>query len=338
MLNRIVYLGYYIKTSNWKRLIDFNRVAACGHFGRSVSTALDSIFSCFRYNISLYDYYLFGFHENKRDRESWAGTGYMYEYQKKANPPSVRSSLSDKRRFCVEFARLINRKTLVLRGPQPSDKDVLVFLQSMSGCDIVLKNEAGQCGVGILRVPADHESLQSMREKASQGYGLAEEAVRQHVDMEELSCGGVNTVRVITEIDDAGEVHVLGARLRINVEGATDNLAAGNLAAAVDVGSGEVFSPAVYSDLSKEDVYFHPATGARIKGFVVPVWEDVLGLARQAAMVLPECRSVGWDVAITPEGPELIEGNHNWCKLLWQLPVKKGLKADLLLRHLMDGR
>ena len=29
------------------------------------------------------------------------------------------------------------------------------------------------------------------------------------------------------------------------------------------------------------------------------------------------------------EGPELIEGNHDWCKLLWQLPVNKGLKHVL---------
>ena len=49
----------------------------------------------------------------------------------------------------------------------------------------------------------------------------------------------------------------------------------------------------------------------------------------KAASEMPENSSVGWDIAITENGPELIEGNHNWCKLLWQLPVKKGLKHVL---------
>jgi hypothetical protein len=52
-------------------------------------------------------------------------------------------------------------------------------------------------------------------------------------------------------------------------------------------------------------------------------------MVRKAAVLFPENRSIGWDIAITKDGPELIEGNHNWCKLLWQLPVKQGLKKDL---------
>ena len=36
------------------------------------------------------------------------------------------------------------------------------------------------------------------------------------------------------------------------------------------------------------------------------------------------------EVFVTEDGAELIEGNHNWCKLLWQLPVNRGLKAELL--------
>lgn len=34
-------------------------------------------------------------------------------------------------------------------------------------------------------------------------------------------------------------------------------------------------------------------------------------------------------------GPDLIEGNHDWCKLVWQLPVHKGLKP-ILEKHLTE--
>ena len=52
-------------------------------------------------------------------------------------------------------------------------------------------------------------------------------------------------------------------------------------------------------------------------------------MVKKVALLHPQNRSIGWDVAITNDGPELLEGNHNWRKLLWQLPVKKGLKQKL---------
>ena len=52
-------------------------------------------------------------------------------------------------------------------------------------------------------------------------------------------------------------------------------------------------------------------------------------MVKEAALLNKENRSSGWDVAITNKKPELMEGDHNWCKLLWQLPVKIGLRNKL---------
>jgi hypothetical protein len=64
-------------------------------------------------------------------------------------------------------------------------------------------------------------------------------------------------------------------------------------------------------------------------GFQVPFWPELIDMAKKAALHVPENRSIGWDIAVTENGPELIEGNHDWCKLVWQLPVKKGMKSVL---------
>ena len=34
-------------------------------------------------------------------------------------------------------------------------------------------------------------------------------------------------------------------------------------------------------------------------------------MIKRAALVIPEVRLVGWDVAITSNGVQIIEGNHN---------------------------
>ena len=144
----------------------------------------------------------------------------------------------------------------------------------------------------------------------------------------ELSPSGLNTVRIITQLAD-DKVEYLGARLRISVNSPVDNLAAGNLAAPIDMRTGTVNGPGIYSDITKSQKSVHPVTGKPIEGFVIPFWREVVDLAEKAALHTPQNKSVGWDIAVTSEGPELIEGNHNWCKLLWQLPVRQGLKHEL---------
>ena len=89
---------------------------------------------------------------------------------------------------------------------------------------------------------------------------------------------------------------------------------------------GVVISEGIFSDITKENCQIHPITGVKIVGFQIPFWKETLELVREAALLQTGNRSVGWDIAITDIGPELIEGNHNWCKLLWQLPVQRGLK------------
>ena len=52
-------------------------------------------------------------------------------------------------------------------------------------------------------------------------------------------------------------------------------------------------------------------------------------MVKKAALEHPQNRSIGWDIVITENGPGFIEGNHDWCKLLWQLPAEQGLKSLL---------
>ncbi len=88
----------------------------------------------------------------------------------------------------------------------------------------------------------------------SKGYNLAEEFIIQHPQISQLSDSGVNTVRIITQLDKKNEVDILGARLRISVNNHVDNLASGNIAAAIDLNTGKVNGPGIYSDITKDHV------------------------------------------------------------------------------------
>lgn len=53
----------------------------------------------------------------------------------------------------------------------------------------------------------------------------------------------------------------------------------------------------------------HPVTGAQVTGRIVPCWPELGALALKAHRLVPERVMIGWDMAITPEGPSLLEGN-----------------------------
>jgi len=108
-----------------------------------------------------------------------------------------------------------------------------------------------------------------------------------------------------------------------------DNLASGGIAVAVDENTGVVTSAGVYSDITKNPETNHPVSGQQLIGFQIPYWNETVEMVKQAALLHTQNRSIGWDVALTVNGPELIEGNHDWCKLVYQLPVQQGLKDVL---------
>jgi hypothetical protein len=158
------------------------------------------------------------------------------------------------------------------------------------------------------------------------GFDLVETFIIQHPQLNKLSPSGVNTVRIFTQLNDKNEVEILGCRQRISINCSVDNMAAGNIAAPINELTGCLDGPGVYSDITKSPETVHPETGVEIIGFQVPFWNECLQLAKNAALKHPQNKSIGWDIVVTESGPGLIEGNHDWCKLVWQLPVSKGLK------------
>ncbi|TVS00485.1 MAG: hexapeptide transferase [Rhodobacteraceae bacterium] len=329
MPRRLAYFAYYLRRLDRARLAAFmaylQREKGWSRRGQWARILRDSL----RYNISILEYYQFRFFElSSEEKAKWAGTGTMYEFQRRANPPGAREILEDKCRF-HEAYRDFFRHAVYTRealAAQPGLAEQVLQRHDR----LVFKPARGNCGVGIAFVAAAELSAADLVPFMTRnGYDLVEEGICQHPEMMRLSPAGVNTVRIFTALDAQDQCHILGCRLRISVDSEVDNMAAGNLAAPVDEDTGRVTGPGVYSDITRAPEPVHPVTGTPIEGFQIPFWPETLALARAASLAHRQNRSIGWDIVITPDGPGLIEGNHDWCKLVWQLPVGQGLKRRL---------
>ena len=170
---------------------------------------------------------------------------------------------------------------------------------------------------------------------------LVQPLLRNHKALERLNNGALSTVRVLTCSDQAGEPELVGAAMRMAIGGnrTVDNLHAGGIAAAVDFKTGEL-GPA--SNLGADSrlgwLGRHPDTGARITGAKLPMWDEVREFAIRAHRAFGDRILVGWDIAITPDGPILVEGNGSPDLDIMQRFVRHGLMGErfgeLLAFHL----
>lgn len=331
MINRIMYFGYYILKTPRKQFYKyFNFVKKEKHLS-SFSLYRDIVFSTFKYNISIIDYFKLRFiNKPGREREEYVGVGFMYEYQLKMNPKGYRDLLENKIKFLGHFRELAGRQWATLEMLQQDDALLQRFLEDEKG-KVVVKYSRGQCGQQVRVVETGNitggDLLDLMvRDK----FDLIETFVVQHDDLMRIAPRGLNTIRVVTQFVSDTDIQIIGAGLRLSIYESVDNMGAGNIVLPVDLQSGTTTDSASYADITKQDINTHPLTGLDLVGFRVPHWEACKNLAIEAARLTPENKSVGWDIAVTNAGPVLIEGNHDWGHESLQVPLRKGIKKKLL--------
>jgi len=170
---------------------------------------------------------------------------------------------------------------------------------------------------------------------------LVQERARNHPWMRDLSNGALNTIRLISCLNEEDQPEIMGAVLRIAVGDnvTVDNVHAGGLAAPIDIARGRL-GPA--TDLGTDAQFGwtdrHPQTGATISGRVLPMWDEVRDLARQAHRAFNDRVVIGWDIAIMADRPRLVEGNSGPDIDLVQRPLRTafadGRLGELLAFHL----
>lgn len=175
--------------------------------------------------------------------------------------------------------------------------------------ELFVKPLDDQEGHGVHKVNTHKVSCDELFKELKDKNAVIETVIKQH---NKLCLGNqsVNSARVLTVIDSMGGAHVVRAGLRAGVGGSVvDNYSAGGVLYEIDVETGIIDHKGIQGN--NYDVIFHPGTDLCMLGYSMPNWEEAMAAVKKAAEMIPQCRFVGWDVAFTPDGIELIEGNHN---------------------------
>ena len=275
---------------------------------------LDMVWCGLKYQAGYMDYWLFEMYDlDRSQRKTVVTRGINNGFIKRFNDPDYMPEIENKLKFAKNFSEFMHRDWLDMQSASREEFDAFVKKHPV----FMSKPVDGMCGKGIEKINAEKFDGDLYEHIKSGVKVVLEECVIQHKALMELHPHSVNTCRVISLTKD-GETNVVAAYLRIGNGKYVDNFNSGGMVVPIEEDRGEIIYPAL--DKAENLYEEHPLTGVPIKGFKIPMWNEVLELVKKAGGVVPQVGLVGWDVCVTDNGPLLIEGNDFPGHDIYQLP------------------
>lgn len=173
---------------------------------------------------------------------------------------------------------------------------------------------------------------------ARRGYMFLE-LLRPHPAIVALCGDRLCTLRLVV-LREGGDVTVQAAVWKVAAGSnmADNNQYGGNALAPVDVATGLVGRVVTGNGPDEVELAVHPDTGKPFAGFVLPDFAEAKRLCVEATLALPGLPWLGWDIALTPAGPVVVELNTAGGLTLAQHAVGHGLMTERYARLLRARR
>ena len=221
--------------------------------------------------------------------------------------------LDNKTLFDQTFKDFLQRKFWINR-----DTSLEEFKQFIDGLDAVFCKPINlNGGHGSYRYDLQGTPEEMYEYFMNEPMMLIEEVIKQHHLLNEIYPGCINSIRIMSILKD-DKVECFGSWIKFGANGSqVDGRIQGGSFAGVDEKTGIVVTTAI--DGKNNRFANHPNTGAKILGFQIPYWKEILELTGRAMRHVKGIDFVGWDVAITENGPVIVEGNSKPALADYQL-------------------
>ncbi|MFT6288259.1 MAG: hypothetical protein ACJA09_003018 [Alcanivorax sp.] len=348
-----------------EKLIEYyNTAIAIGSSSNSNSViVLFRLLACRSvYGFGPKDYLLFNFHSKPfAAAKHYLAKDELEVLQAAVNPEHERYVVADKLHYylhCKEHS-LPTPEILALTGLYQFDIDLKslprvttverlkdIVSQYGEGC-YLLKPIDGSHGDGLIRfelengllvmdggrlMTADKELQETLTLNTC---FILQRFLRPHPQLKPIMPGAsLGTARLVT-LNHQGQISVIFGCIKIPAgNNVADNFVAGsmgNLLADVDLQTGTIlktYGPDLDHPGVVREVSIHPDSGVIIPGFVFPHWNAMLDAVITGAQTIPQLGTIGWDIALTEDGPCLIEANSLYACDILQTALGRGLKPD----------
>ena len=277
--------------------------------GEWVKVLADYLISNICYKFTARDYFVIGngytlsryekkrFFTEKRARWLWH----------KVNDPTYKHLVANKVDALELFKDFVSRRWLFT--PNSSFSEFVDFVKKTPV--FIAKPVRGAGGTGIEKHATGSFSEEDLKilynDLVAKGM-LLEECLKAHDDIY-FGTIALSTFRLYTMIDRKGDVHILKAKYRVGTGDAITDTAHGCVAYPISIEHGIIEGPGINEVLNSKYYFYHPGCDKLVVGLKIPMWDRVLEVVTEAAKRIPQIRYIGWDIAVTNDGVEIIEGN-----------------------------
>ena len=252
------------------------------------------------------DYVMFEFYyQNHRRRNQCFTTFRFFSLKKKLEKLTDNYKIHNSKENQLRlFSSFIKRNWMCVDSSTTQD-ELMSFVKKNG--KVIVKPSGGTYGKGIFMIDGvGDKRIQKLLNGG--GKFVVEEIIENAEEVARFNRSSLNTFRVFTFIDREQKCNVLAVMLRVGRNGAVvDNWGAGGIGYNFDVETGVCDQPGRDKNMNK--YIFHPDTDFQMVGYKCPHYKELLEYVRELVKVIPEARYVGWDIALTPKGSDLIEMN-----------------------------
>ncbi len=177
---------------------------------------------------------------------------------------------------------------------------------------------AGGYGIIVLTHVGDKFTMKGMVVDTFEKMGLNKNAtyliqrgIKQDKEISKIYGDCINTLRVIAQYRN-GKTHLIACIMRIGRNGAeVDNSAQGGLSLKINLEDGSFITPAI-TEHGGELFDVHPDTGYVFKGNGLHNWRERKQEIINIVSKLSKYNDLGWDIALTETGIQVIEFNFGY--------------------------
>ena len=146
----------------------------------------------------------------------------------------------------------------------------------------------------------------------AQGQWVVQHRLESHSYIQRINDTALNTLRVVTILRDKGPEYLTGFQSFATGSEVTDTWGHGALYVGLNLESYTLMGDAYYHpDYGSETIVTtHPDSNISFEDFKLPFLKEAIELCIKAHNYLPYSYIIGWDVAITAEGPLILEANE----------------------------
>ena len=269
---------------------------------------IDMAWCMVRYGARPIDYVRFEFHKKSgRERDRYLTIFRYFKLAKKLkNTLGGGNLMGHKANEYKLFSEYIKRDWMIVDA-QTRESDVRTFIQKHQ--TVIAKPNAGEQGKGVMKIISeDAEEIQKLLTSKSKTAFVLEECLSNCAEISKINPTSLNTIRATTFVDGNSKVHILSVILRVGAPGShVDNWGAGGIGYNFDVNTG--ICNCLGLDKKNKSYLMHPGSHVKMLGFEIPNYDELKRYILQIALKEPKARYAGWDIAITPNGYDLVEMN-----------------------------